>query len=79
MPQLPAPAATGDVWGNTLNNFLTVAHDNTPANGGKVKPSGIIPGTTGQVLTTNASGVPVWGSARDSPIINGDFVGEGDM
>ncbi|MEI6729060.1 MAG: hypothetical protein WCK98_05450 [bacterium] len=60
MPQLPTPAASGDVWGNTLNNFLTVAHDNTVPNGGKVKPSGIIPGTAGQVLTTTQAGTVGW-------------------
>jgi len=63
MPQLPTPAATGDVWGTQLNTFLTTALDNTAANGGMVKPEGILGGTTGQVLTSNASGVPTWGSA----------------
>ncbi|MEI6729050.1 MAG: hypothetical protein WCK98_05400 [bacterium] len=61
MPQLPTPAASGDVWGNTLNGFLTVAHDNTDtSDGGKVKPSGILPGTAGQVLTTTPAGTVGW-------------------
>jgi len=38
MPQLPTPAASGDIWGNTLNTFLTTAHDNTATDGGKLKP-----------------------------------------
>jgi len=62
MPQLPTPAASGDVWGTALNSFLTTAHDNTTTNGGKVKPEGILAGTTGQVLTTTATG-PAWASA----------------
>ncbi|MEI6729056.1 MAG: hypothetical protein WCK98_05430 [bacterium] len=61
MPQLPTPATGGqDVWGNTLNGFLTVAHDNTATDGGKVKPSGILPGTAGQVLTTTGPNTVGW-------------------
>jgi len=35
MPQLPAVGATG--WGGTLNSFLETSHDNTVADGGKLK------------------------------------------
>ena len=60
MPQLPTPTTSGDVWGNTLNNFLTTAHDNTTTSGGKIKPEGILPGSTGQVLTTTSTGAVGW-------------------
>jgi len=73
MPQLPTPAATGDVWGNTLNSFLTVAHDNTATDGGKVKPSGILPGTAGQVLTTTQAGTVGWQDVQNTLISSGSI------
>jgi len=63
MPNLPTISSTG--WGTTLNTFLETAHDNgtDATKSGKVKPSGIIGGSTGQILTTDAGGIPTWGSA----------------
>lgn len=68
MPNLPTISSTG--WGTTLNTFLETAHDNgtDATKSGKVKPSGIIGGSTGQILTTNASGVPTWGGASTNPV-----------
>lgn len=72
MPNLPTISSTG--WGTTLNTFLETAHDNgtDATKSGKVKPSGIIGGSTGQILTTNASGVPTWGGASTNPVYNLD-------
>jgi hypothetical protein len=48
-------------WGNILNSHLDVALD---ANTGQVKPQGIQPGSTGQVLVTDSNGTPTWGDAQ---------------
>ena len=43
MAQLPTPVTTpANNWGITLNDFLTVAHDNTPEKGGMIKPESIM-------------------------------------
>jgi hypothetical protein len=56
-------------WGTALNAHLDVALD---ANTGQVKPQGIQPGSTGQVLVTDSNGTPTWGDAQgnSSSIVN---------
>jgi hypothetical protein len=48
-------------WGTALNAHLDVALDEAT---GKVKPQGIQPGSTGQVLVTDSNGTPTWGDAQ---------------
>ena len=65
MPQLPAPATSGDVWGNTLNTFLTTAHDNTAANGGKVKVGGILPNGNNNEVVAIINGQVAWSNLQN--------------
>ena len=64
MPQLPIPAATGDVWGNTLNNFLKQVQSETDGslNFAAARPTGktvgytMVDTTTRELIRFNATG-----------------------
>jgi len=72
MPQLPIPAATGDVWGNTLNNFLKQISPSTGGgiNFGTTRPTtGLTDGFT--MVDTSVGDLIRWnGSTWDILILN---------
>lgn len=57
MPRLPVPGGDGGQWGDILNEFLLVSHNEDGSLKDDVMPSSVYDGATGATGATGAMGL----------------------